>query len=99
MYKLLSVGMFKLSKSKVFFSIIIITLLIAIIMVGFAKKENNILIENLETVLVGNINIIAFFIVIFVTLFTGTEYSGGAIRNKIVVRKVQNKNIFIEFND
>ncbi len=95
MYKLLSAGMFKLSKSKVFFSMIIITLLIAIIMVGVAKKENNILIENLETVLVGNINIIAFFIVIFVTLFTGTEYSGGSIRNKIVVRKIQNKNISI----
>lgn len=76
MYNLLSLGMFKLSKSKMFFIIIIVTLLIAILMIGVAKKGNNTLIENLETVLVGNINIIAFLIVIFATLFTGAEYSG-----------------------
>ncbi len=76
MYNLLSLGMFKLSKSKMFFIIIVVTLLIAILMIGVAKKGNNTLIENLETVLVGNINIIAFLIVIFATLFTGAEYSG-----------------------
>ena len=70
MYNLLSLGMFKLSKSKMFFIIIVVTLLIAILMIGVAKKGNNTLIENLETVLVGNINIIAFLI------FTGAEYSG-----------------------
>ena len=76
MYNLLSLGMFKLSKSKMFFIIIVVTLLIAILMIGVAKKGNNTLIENLETVLVGNINIIAFLIAIFATLFTGAEYSG-----------------------
>ena len=76
MYELLSLGMFKLRKSKMFLIMLIITLLIAIFMIGIAKKENNIIIENLETALVGNINIIAFLIVIFVTLFTGTEYTG-----------------------
>ena len=76
MYELLSLGMFKLRKSKMFLIMLIITLLISIFMIGIAKKGNNILIENLETALVGNINIIAFLIVIFVTLFTGTEYTG-----------------------
>ena len=75
-YNLLSLGMIKLSKSKMFFIIIVVTLLIAILMIGVANKGNNTLIENLDTVLVGNINIIAFLIVIFATLFTGAEYSG-----------------------
>ena len=46
MYNLLSLGMFKLSKSKMFFIIIVVTLLIAILMIGVAKKGNNTLIEN-----------------------------------------------------
>lgn len=75
MSKLLRAGFFKLFKSKIFYAIIIATIVIAMIMVKVAETEKTILIENLDMTLVGNVNIIAFVIVVFVIVFTGSEYS------------------------
>ena len=54
---------------------------------GFFENE-------IEPVLTNYILFIGFFIAIFTSLFVGTEYSDGAIRNKIVVGHTR-KNIYL----
>ena len=82
MYKLLNAGFYRLIKNKVFWGILIITLGIAGVFLYNKLDDSTNSIDNL---LLDHIGIIGIFISIFTTLFVGSEYANGTIRNKIVV--------------
>lgn len=81
MYKLLNANFFRLKKSKVFWGVIIITVILACIFL--INSISNI--EYIDNLLFSNINIIGLFIATFTSLFIGKEYAYGTIRNKIIV--------------
>ena len=91
MYKLLNAGLVRVKNNKLFWSLIIITLLIASITLLNQYKEivhsreTGFPIDHTEELLVDFIKIIGFFIAVFTSLFVGTEYANGTIRNKIVI--------------
>jgi len=91
MYKLLNAGFTRLKKNRIFWSLIIITLVIASITLLNQYKETvhyretGFPIDHTEELLVDFTKIIGFFIAVFTSLFVGTEYSNGTIRNKIVI--------------
>ena len=94
MYKLLNAGFSRLMKNKIFLGIVIITIIIALGLV-LNRISSSVFFENeIEPVLTNYILFIGFFIAIFTSLFVGTEYSDGAIRNKIVVGHTR-KNIYL----
>ena len=94
MYKLLNAGFSRLMKNKIFWGIVIITIIIALGLV-LNRISSSVFFENeIEPVLTNYILFIGFFIAIFTSLFVGTEYSDGAIRNKIVVGHTR-KNIYL----
>lgn len=94
MFKLLNAGFSRLMKNKIFLGIVIITIIIALGLV-LNRISSSVFFENeIEPVLTNYILFIGFFIAIFTSLFVGTEYSDGAIRNKIVVGHTR-KNIYL----
>ena len=94
MYKLLNAGFSRLIKNKIFWGIVVITVIIALGLVFNRISSSGFFENELEPVLTNYIYFIGFFIAIFTSLFVGTEYSDGAIRNKIVVGHTR-KNIYL----
>ena len=94
MYKLLNAGFSRLMKNKIFWGIVIITIIIALGLVLNRISSSGFFENEIEPVLTNYILFIGFFIAIFTSLFVGTEYSDGAIRNKIVVGHTR-KNIYL----
>lgn len=80
MYKLLNAGFYRLRKNKIFWGIIVITLIIAGVLFYMLDLS-----DGIDIILLKNIETIGFFISIFTSLFVGLEYANGTIRNKIVV--------------
>ena len=74
MCNLLRAGFFKLRKSSVFFGMIIVAILIGIMRVG-SEIIASVLDSNLDNILIGSTNIIAFVIAVFMALFTGMEHN------------------------
>ena len=86
MYKLLKANFFRLVKNKIFWGIVIITILIAsFILFNTILNHQGETKEGIDNILVMYIHFIGIFIAIFTSLFVGTEYSDGALRNKIVI--------------
>ena len=86
MYKLLKANFFRLLKNKIFWGIVIITILIAsFILFNTILNQQGETKEGIDNILVMYIHFIGIFIAIFTSLFVGTEYSDGALRNKIVI--------------
>ena len=75
MCKLLNAGFFKLRKSKIFWAMIIATVLISIIAVILETKTDALSQDNLDIILSENLRVISFIIIMFIILFTGNEYS------------------------
>ena len=94
MYKLLKANFFRLVKNKIFWGIVIITILIAsFILFNTILNQQGETKEGIDKILVMYIHFIGIFIAMFTSLFVGTEYSDGAIRNKIVIGHSR-KNIY-----
>ncbi len=100
MSKLLNASFWRLKKNKIFWGVIIITLVIASFMLitryldEVRYNEYNIQSNTIDSLFIKFINIIGFLIAIFTSLFVGTEYSDGTIRNKIIVGHSR-KNIYL----
>ena len=97
MYKLLNAGFSRLIKNKIFWGIVVITVIIALGLVFNRISSSGFFENELEPVLTNYIYFIGFFIAIFTSLFVGTEYSDGAIRNQNSSRGILEK-IFIYSN-
>ena len=86
MIKLLNANVMRLKKSKIFYAAAIFMIGLALLMIYSNFKATT---EGTEVELEGTLFAFASFIGIviacFVSLFTGTEYSDGTIRNKIIV--------------
>lgn len=84
MFRLLNASFFRMKKNKVFFTINIITIgiAIAIIINNIPNKALNINIDNL---LFYYNYVSGLFIAMFTSLFIGADYDYGTIRNKIIV--------------
>ena len=93
MYKLLNAAFFRLKKNKIFYFLIIVTIVIALFILysrydtemkdikyGFPLTS----LKSTDRLLVDNLMFIGFMMSLFTSLFVGTEYSDGVIRNKIV---------------
>ena len=100
MIRLLHANFYRLKKNKVFIGIIIITI-IASFVILFNTYQGNIINEKynmikttIDRTYIIYINIISFLIAIFVSIFVGTDYSDGTIRNKIIVGHSR-KNIYL----
>ena len=94
MYKLLKANFFRLVKNKIFWGIVIITILIAnFILFNTILNQQGETKEGIDKILVMYIHFIGIFIAMFTSLFVGTEYSDGALRNKIVIGHSR-KNIY-----
>ena len=86
MIKLLNAGIYRLLKNKIFWFMIIITIIIAI--VSLLNQINGVDIwgkRGIDKLLLNYTNWIGIFIALFTSLFVGLEYETGAIRNKIIV--------------
>lgn len=100
MIRLLHANFYRLKKNKVFIGIIIITI-IASFVILFNTYQGNIINEKynmikttIDKTYIIYINVISFLIAIFVSIFVGTDYSDGTIRNKIIVGHSR-KNIYL----
>lgn len=95
MYKLLKANFFRLLKNKIFWGIVIITIMIAsFLVVNTILNHQGGTKEGIDRLLVIYMNIIGIFIAIFTSLFVGTEYSDGSVRNKIIIGHSR-KNIYL----
>lgn len=83
MYKLLKAGLSRMLKNKAFMIIIIITVVLAIFFV--LNNMSNLSASKSDGLLYSYTLIIGIFIAMFTSLFVGTEYSYGTIKNKIIV--------------
>lgn len=100
MLKLLHANFYRLRKNKVFIGIIIITI-IASFVILFNTYQGNITNEkyNMQKMQIDRtytiyINVISFLIAVFVSIFVGSDYDNGTIRNKIIVGHSR-KNIYL----
>lgn len=93
MYKLLNAGLFRLKKNKIFYFIIVVTIGMALFVLysRYADEMKDIKygfplsgLKSTDRLLVDNVMIIGFLMSLFTSLFVGTEYSDGVIRNKII---------------
>lgn len=93
MYKLLNASFFRLKKNKIFYFIIVVSIVMALfvlysrytdelkdIQYGFSLTD----LKTTDRLLVDNLVIIGFLMSLFTSLFVGTEYSDGVIRNKLI---------------
>lgn len=100
MIKLLHANFYRLKKNKIFFGIIIITIIASFIIIfntynaNIAYEKYNMPKNTIEKTFPTFINIISFLIAVFVSIFVGTDYSDGTIRNKIIVGN-KRKNIYL----
>ena len=107
MYKLLNAGFTRLKKNKIFWFTVIVTITIACFMLvsryfdgiklrndGMPQETIDDWLDSTDDLLISFINFIGFFIAFFTSLFVGTEYSNGTIRNKIIVGHSR-KNIYL----
>ena len=100
MIRLLHTNFYRLKKNKVFIGIIIITIIASFVMVfdtyqgNIANEKYNMTKTPIDRTYIIYINIISFLIAIFVSIFVGTDYSDGTIRNKIIVGHSR-KNIYL----
>lgn len=100
MSKLLNASFWRLKKNKIFWGVIIITLIIACVMIitryndEIRYAEFNMQPKTIDSLYITFINIVGFLIATFTSLFVGTEYSDGTIRNKIIVGHSR-KNIYL----
>ena len=78
MYKLINAGLYRLIKSKIFWCMIIATILMTVITYFifkfdmFAFSSDKVVLENNYT---SDLIFISFIIAIFITLFNGSEFS------------------------
>lgn len=82
MIKLLNANFFRLKKSKLFFAVIVISILIACLML-FNSIANNAK-YGLDSLFLNYTNMVGLIIATFVSLFIGKDYAYGTIRNKII---------------
>ncbi len=93
MYKLLNASFFRLKKNKIFYFIIVVSIVMALfvlysrytdelkdIQYGFPLTD----LKTTDRLLIDNLVIIGFLMSLFTSLFVGTEYSDGVIRNKLI---------------
>lgn len=93
MYKLLNASFFRLKKNKIFYFIIVASIVMALfvlysrytdelkdIQYGFPLTD----LKTTDRLLIDNLVIIGFLMSLFTSLFVGTEYSDGVIRNKLI---------------
>jgi len=87
MNKLLSAGFARLWKNKVFWSEIIVMLLFyALVMISnYQNKRDYGINYSLDGFFPGSFMLIGFLTAAFASLFLGTEYSDGVIRNKLIM--------------
>ena len=90
MFKLLNANFSRLKHSKILYVIIIITVIIALFFIfNHFKVQLKVGSENMtydmDKMMLNYINIIGLFMAMFTSLFIGTEYDYGTIRNKIIV--------------
>ena len=86
LYNLLNAGFFRLKKTKIFWCIIGITLIIAIFSIlNKISTNNQETTGEIDTILLNYINLIGFILAIFISFYVGEEFTNGAIRNKITV--------------
>ena len=100
MLKLLHANFYRLKKNKVFIGIIIITIIASFVII-FNTYQGNITNEkyNMQKTQIDRtytiyINVISFLIAVFVSIFVGSDYDNGTIRNKIIVGHSR-KNIYL----
>lgn len=86
MTKLLNANFMRLKRSKIFYVAAIFMVGLALLMIYSNHKVSG---EGYEVALEGTLfaftNFMGIVIACFISLFTGTEYSEGTIRNKIVI--------------
>ena len=93
MYKLLNASFFRLKKNKIFYFIIVVSIVMALfvlysrytdelkdIQYGFPLTD----LKTTDRLLIDNLVIIGFLMSLFTSLFVVTEYSDGVIRNKLI---------------
>lgn len=86
MYKLLNAGFYRLKKNKVFWGLVIVTIVIAVATLFNQIQHVEIWGKRgINRILINYINWIGIFIAIFTSIFIGTEHANGTIRNKIIV--------------
>ncbi len=87
MNKLLSAGLIRLKKSKVFLVLTLFMLVFGLYMpIGsYMDMKRYHFIHVLDDTFFSQIMLIGIVIAIFCSLFVGTEYSDGTIRNKLIV--------------
>ena len=83
MSKLLKAGIWRLTHNKVFVSMIVLTIIVAIAFIINSCINNYK--YGVDNLIFSYINFIGFFIAMFTSLFVGSEYDYGTIRNKIIV--------------
>lgn len=86
MTKLLNANFMRLKRSKIFYVAAIFMVGLALLMIYSNHKVSG---EGYEVALEGTLfaftNFMGIVIACFISLFTGTEYSEGTIRNKIII--------------
>lgn len=100
MIKLLNASFWRLKKNKIFWGVIIITLIVSAVMLitryndEIRYAEFNMQPKTIDSSFISFINIVGFLLATFTSIFVGTEYSDGTIRNKIIVGHSR-KNIYL----
>ena len=86
MNKLLRANFFRLIKNKIFWGIIVITLgITSVLLFNTIINNQGETKESIDRLLVMYMYFIGIAMAIFTSLFIGTEYSDGVLRNKIVI--------------
>lgn len=86
MNKLLRANFFRLIKNKIFWGIIVITLgITSVLLFNTIINNQGETKESIDRLLVMYMYFIGIAMAIFTSLFVGTEYSDGVLRNKIVI--------------
>lgn len=87
MNKLLSAGFCRLTKSRVFWAFVILSVVFALYIANTRYQELTVYKSDptLERSLFNIINFIGILMAVFTSIFIGTDYADGTIRNKLIV--------------
>ena len=87
MIRLLDAGFKRIFKSRIFWIILFIVIGIAVMMIynSYSDLKEFDEVVKIETLFFNLTTVMGFIVAIFVSLFLGTEYSDGTIRNKIIM--------------